>query len=907
MIFLTVLYLYINTFGDYLELIYSDKSINLDEKVILVDELYEYHESFDSFEKFIYSGLSEPYYSYLSKKHLQSSGKVIELSTLIKNIHPINDITIDFYKDCKKKIFSKKISFQNSKDMIDLDRDFSILFDGCYKIEGIVESGYNYYISEKKFHLKKIDAKGNYFKIVLSKKDILPFTIYKFKKDLIISNQTNLSIDTKKKFPYIFTEYLDNGEYLKYLNYKKGQFEQPRKKLLKKLFKTFPDIHLIAPDYFLEDEFTIDEKLDLLNYISQNSKNMGILLTWERFFKDWEIFEDKVELIKDRFLLNYYHKQQIYPDKNQEIYKKKDINFDDSNIKYLDNPPDKDIIIDKKTIFEFFSNGKYEISVEESIFYKTGDIKYYEINYIDFEERVFSADIYLLYSDGTKVRVYDYLTETPFSSGDIYSDYKVRKYDLSDKIEPNTLLVAKYKVESSDKRDYFDGFISFFESLYSKIAINSYQLEVIYPKNEKIEIFSSVNIKKNRKVVLNKIHEIYKIDSIDEGVDEIFSPSFLQKAPYFVISNIKSWNDLAFWFQKLMHHDYEIPENLKKEIFEKIPKTLKREEIIEKIYKFITKEIRYIGIELGVHSYKPYSPKEILDSMLGDCKDKSILFLSLLTLYGIKGEIVLIRSYDLGKLPATTPSYLYFNHAIVYLFDEDRYFDLSSYSLPFGELPLDVANGSGFHITSMKIKTPLLTESISKKEIVFKILNSEDALNISIKYIYGGFFSDMFRRDLDSITSSKKIEPTIYKYYHHPIELKNYRVIESKSPTFEINFSYLYPKELKFKKFSPLKESDFFLNRVAPNLPEQRYYDYEFPYFFEEIYIYQFDSSFQILSFEDKTIDNEFFKFESKLKDNQITIRFLLKQRNFPFELYQPFREALMSIDNYLKKPIFFQ
>ncbi|MBN2695211.1 transglutaminase domain-containing protein [bacterium] len=931
MILLFILHLYINTFGDYLDKIYSDNSIKFEEKAILIDLLYEYHDNFDRFEEFLNSKKIEPYHSYLLKKHLLNQNRVDELSELLKNIHPIKDVEAIFYRDCKKRVFSKKLSFQKSLEMIDLEKELPTLFDGCYVLDGYFEKDFELFISNNRFNIYKIESfknntknlidgddfkntqideiniKNNHFQIKFKNSKIKPFTIYKFKKNQISPQKIELSESIKKRFPYLFTKYLENPDYIKYQEYKKGDFDAPKKRVLTKLIKDFPDIHLIMPDYFLEDKFTIDEKVALLSYIKDNISNMGILLTWERFFKDWDIFDDKLELIKKQFLLDFYHKEQISPQKNIDLYKKRDISFSDLNINYPQDTPEKDKILNRIKRFEFLLDGKYEFSIEESIFYKTVSSDFYEISYIDFEEKIVSADIYLLYSDGSKIRVHEFITETPFNTGDIYSDYKMRKYDLRGKLESDTLLVAKYKIVSSSKREYFNGFISYFDSLYSKIPINNYELEVIYPKNEKINIFSSTNLKKTTKNINQKTHQIFNIKNIEESISEPFSPPFLQKAPYFVISNINSWNDLAFWFQKLMHHDYTIPENIKKRLFEKIPSTLKREDIIKKIYKFVTNEIRYVGIELGMHSYKPFLPKEIIENRIGDCKDKSILFLSLLKLYGIEGEIVLIRTYDLGKLPSTTPSYLYFNHAIVYLFDEDKYLDLSNYSLPYGELPMDVSNGSGFHITSMKIKTPLLENKSSRKVVSFKISSLEETLNISMSYQYEGFFSDMFRRDIDLITTSKRVELMIQQYYNNPIELSSFDVKNGVIPLFKADFSYIYPKELSLKKFPLFRDGDFFVNRFAPNISEERYYDYQYPYLFEEIYEYQFDSDLEILSFENRVIDNEFFKFESKLKDNKITISFRLKRVDFPYELYSPFRDSLVTIDKYLKKPVFFQ
>jgi transglutaminase-like putative cysteine protease len=68
-------------------------------------------------------------------------------------------------------------------------------------------------------------------------------------------------------------------------------------------------------------------------------------------------------------------------------------------------------------------------------------------------------------------------------------------------------------------------------------------------------------------------------------------------------------------------------------------------------YNFVSKEIRYVGLEFGVHSYQPYPVATVLKRRFGDCKDKARLMRDLLHSVGIKSHMVLVRPRNYGRLP----------------------------------------------------------------------------------------------------------------------------------------------------------------------------------------------------------------------------------------------------------------
>jgi hypothetical protein len=81
--------------------------------------------------------------------------------------------------------------------------------------------------------------------------------------------------------------------------------------------------------------------------------------------------------------------------------------------------------------------------------------------------------------------------------------------------------------------------------------------------------------------------------------------------------------------------------------------------------RFVQDEVRYLGIELGPSSHRPHPPAEVFARRFGDCKDKSLLLVTLLRAMGIEAAPALVDTDAGAALPSRLPSPLEFDHVIV--------------------------------------------------------------------------------------------------------------------------------------------------------------------------------------------------------------------------------------------------
>jgi tetratricopeptide (TPR) repeat protein/transglutaminase-like putative cysteine protease len=109
--------------------------------------------------------------------------------------------------------------------------------------------------------------------------------------------------------------------------------------------------------------------------------------------------------------------------------------------------------------------------------------------------------------------------------------------------------------------------------------------------------------------------------------------------------------------------------------------------VVAALYGFVVTQTRYVGLEFGIHGFKPYRVDQVLSRRFGDCKDKASLTRALLEAVGIDARLVLLRMRRLGRLPAEPASLAVFNHAILYVPSLDLYLDGTASYTGTRELP----------------------------------------------------------------------------------------------------------------------------------------------------------------------------------------------------------------------------
>jgi hypothetical protein len=111
------------------------------------------------------------------------------------------------------------------------------------------------------------------------------------------------------------------------------------------------------------------------------------------------------------------------------------------------------------------------------------------------------------------------------------------------------------------------------------------------------------------------------------------------------------------------------------------------EQKISKLVNYVQDDIRYMGIESGIGSIKPFSPEQVVKQRFGDCKDKSLLLVWLLKDIGIeKAYPALVNTVMQNEVDRDFASNQVFNHCIVtFEYNNDAFWVDPSIALQGGD------------------------------------------------------------------------------------------------------------------------------------------------------------------------------------------------------------------------------
>jgi hypothetical protein len=123
------------------------------------------------------------------------------------------------------------------------------------------------------------------------------------------------------------------------------------------------------------------------------------------------------------------------------------------------------------------------------------------------------------------------------------------------------------------------------------------------------------------------------------------TPSWKITHDMVVISDYNSWEEVVNWGLNLYTVNESLSSQLKAKI-DKIKSTYENEgDQIKATLDFVQNEVRYLGLEYGIGAYKPNSPNKVFEQRFGDCKDKSLLVITMLKEMGIKAYPMLVNTY----------------------------------------------------------------------------------------------------------------------------------------------------------------------------------------------------------------------------------------------------------------------
>lgn len=342
--------------------------------------------------------------------------------------------------------------------------------------------------------------------------------------------------------------------------------------------------------------------------------------------------------------------------------------------------PDADIVIlDDSTRVEYAADGTYTVENDKKILALTEKgRRYLRSVTIGVSRRYGDAEILKVEIIGTNgvVRAVDFhqtLKETTDNSSvasNIYDplDRKISCAVPGVQTGEIRRVVTRQRMLKPIMRDIFA-----YEKLFElKQPILRSSLEIIQPENRTV---SNIKIRHSIEGTITK-SDIRRLPDgrtvlswVAENVPQAFPepdmPEFDSVAQKLLVSTIDGWESVSRWYWELCQPRLEAQNSaMTNKVCELVNGMTDETDKIQSIFKFVSQEIRYMGLTLEDESpgYAPHDVRLTFDNRYGVCRDKAALLAAMLRIAGIKAFPVLI---NVGSKMDEDVPIPYFNHAIV--------------------------------------------------------------------------------------------------------------------------------------------------------------------------------------------------------------------------------------------------
>lgn len=240
---------------------------------------------------------------------------------------------------------------------------------------------------------------------------------------------------------------------------------------------------------------------------------------------------------------------------------------------------------------------------------------------------------------------------------------------------------------------------------------------------------------------------------------EVSTPPNLIPMPLLDMSQYQDWGQVARWALALF------PDKAGSAEVQALARKFSAgtdEERASQALHWVQDEIRYFSVSMGENSHRPQLPEAVLKRRFGDCKDKSLLLVSLLRAMGMEAQAVLLHA-SAPTLPAQLlPSPGSFNHAIVrVVLGGKAYFidpTLQNERGQISALPVPVPSAAALIVSSnstglVTLPAEAMDEALVERSERMTIGSLHGDAQLQLKLEYRGRYAAGMRRAYRAISS----------------------------------------------------------------------------------------------------------------------------------------------------------
>ena len=441
----------------------------------------------------------------------------------------------------------------------------------------------------------------------------------------------------------------------------------------------------------------------------------------------------------------------------------------------------------RQRVLEVFPNGLSTAYHRDAVWVRTRDAAEqwgsYDFSYDPLEQTAKVERVVVIKPDGQLREAFDEQEwDASGDSNNMY--YAARSHRITiPSVEPGDLVSVEYILSDIAARNIFDGYFGDYWQLGGDEPTQQSLYTVRLPKGRRLNhtIFGLPELSLREES--DESHMLYSLATgpIAGLRYETATPGPSEVYPALLVSTYGDWDALARWYWSLVREQFALSDEMRATVARLVEGKPTVEEKVAAIHDFVVRNIRYVGLEFGIHGFKPYRVIDIFQRRFGDCKDTASLMKVMLNEAGIEAHLVLLRTSDLGRVEGGPPSLAIFNHAIAYVPALDLYLDGTAGHNGLRELPaadqrataLIVLDGRG----GRALTTPGAPSSASERLLEVKVsIGPNGATKGDLRSRMTGLFAPGTRSAFEAPDKQRETLEAWYVDLYRGLSVENFSI-----------------------------------------------------------------------------------------------------------------------------------
>ena len=343
------------------------------------------------------------------------------------------------------------------------------------------------------------------------------------------------------------------------------------------------------------------------------------------------------------------------------------------------------------------------------------------IPYSDSLQELEVIEAYTIKPDGMRVDVKKeaiFTQAAPIAvSAPMFNDIKYRIIVFP---EPMAGGKVAFVVRIKQKTPFFPGHISALEALPTTLVQEDTEIKLSAPADYALKMDVRGYEGGLVETKAGRTHWKWTLKNAVARKPEPFEIAEIDFGPYVAISSFADWADLAKAYLARVEDKIKPTEALRQQAADIVKGAKDKRDEARMIHEWVARNVRYVGVFLGLGGFVPRDVSQIIETKYGDCKDHTTLMMALLNVRGIKATTALIQTMNMFHLPKV-PVVGAFNHAITYLPEFDLYLDGTSEFTRWDVLP------------QVNTAKPVLLTGLGKLGVTPAVKSTEESLTSVVK------------------------------------------------------------------------------------------------------------------------------------------------------------------------------